>query len=160
MTMDAAQNPDLKVRPFLERDRDDVVNLWVRCGLVVPWNHPDRDIDRKLAVQREGFLVGEVEGRVAASVMAGYEGHRGWVNYLAVDPDLRGRGYGRVMMQHAERHLEEMGAPKVQLQVRATNRGVIEFYRRIGYEPYEVVDMGKRIVPDPPYDPSRERGGS
>ena len=76
----------MDIRPFREADEAQVVALWQACGLTRPWNDPHRDIARKLAVQRELFLVGEEGGRIVASVMAGYEGHRGWVNYLAWTP--------------------------------------------------------------------------
>ena len=96
------------------------------------------------------FLVGTVDATLIASIMAGYEGHRGWVNYLAVAPSLRGRGYGRQLMRHVEQLLMERGCPKVNIQVRATNTDVIEFYRRIGYAQDEAVSLGKRLIPDEP----------
>lgn len=105
--------------------------LWRRCDLVRPWNDPHRDIQRKLAVRPELFLVGVLDGRIVASVMAGYEGHRGWLNYLAVAPDLRRRGYAQAIVAEAERLLREAGCPKINLQIRTSNHGVIEFYRRL-----------------------------
>ncbi len=135
----------LTIRPFAEADEDSVVDLWDRCGLLRPWNDPRKDIARKLQVQRELFLVGEIEGRLVAAVMAGYEGHRGWVNYLAVEPELQGRGIGRQMMEAVEKGLAGVGCPKVQLQIRRGNLGVAEFYRALGYAEDEVVDMGKRL---------------
>lgn len=80
--------------------------------------------------------------------MVGYEGHRGWINYLAVDPDHQRLGYGRALMAEAERLLRAEGCPKINLQIRATNQGVIEFYRRLGYAVDEVVSMGKRLEHD------------
>jgi ribosomal protein S18 acetylase RimI-like enzyme len=133
------------VRPFVEADEDSVVDLWDRCGLLRPWNDPRKDIARKLRVQRELLLVGEIGGRLVAVVMAGYEGHRGWVNYLAVEPGLQGRGIGRRMMEAAEKGLAERGCPKVQIQIRRGNLGVVEFYRALGYAEDEVVSMGKRL---------------
>ena len=82
--------------------------------------------------------------------MAGYEGHRGCINYLAVSPDARGLGHGRALMQHAERLLRERGCPKVNLLVRSTNTGVIGFYRSLGHAVDEAVAMGKRLIPDVP----------
>ena len=140
----------MNIRPFLESDTLAVVALWQECGLTRPWNDPHKDIARKLEVQRELFLVGTVDETVIASVMAGYEGHRGWVNYLAVAPSLRGRGYGRQLMCHVEQLLLERGCPKINIQVRSTNAEVIEFYRRIGYAQDEAVSLGKRLVPDEP----------
>ena len=136
------------IRRFEMRDTEQVVSLWQRCRLVVPWNSPIRDIERKLAEQPEGFLVGEMDGKIVATVMAGYDGHRGWVNYLAVAPELQRRGLGGEMMAEAERRLEALGCPKVQLQVRNDNAQAIAFYRRLGYTEDAVVSMGKRIVRD------------
>ena len=138
----------MKIRPFGESDADRVVELWERCGLLRPWNDPRKDIARKLQVQRELFLVGEMDGQVVAVVMAGYEGHRGWVNYLAVEPELQGQGLGREMMAAVERGLAERGCPKVQLQIRRGNLDVVRFYRALGYAEDEVVSMGKRLVFD------------
>jgi ribosomal protein S18 acetylase RimI-like enzyme len=138
----------VRIRPFQESDTDRVVDLWDRCGLLRPWNDPRKDIARKLEVQRELFLVGEIDGRVMAVVMAGYEGHRGWVNYLAVEPELQGQGLGRQMMAAVERGLAALGCPKVQLQIRRGNLDVVRFYRALGYAEDEVISMGKRLVFD------------
>jgi ribosomal protein S18 acetylase RimI-like enzyme len=125
-----------------------VIALWRRCNLVVPWNDPARDIRRKLAIQPELFLVGLRHGVVVATVMAGYEGHRGWINYLAVSPDEQGCGLGRAMMAEVEQRLREMGCPKINLQVRGSNGGVIEFYRRLGYAVDDAISLGKRLESD------------
>ena len=143
----------MKIRRFEEKDRKAVISLWRRCGLLVPWNHPDLDIDRKLRVQGELFLVGELDGRVVACAMGGYEGHRGWINYLAVDPGHRREGLGRMMMERIEDGLREMGCPKINLQVRETNLDVISFYEKIGYSSDHVIGFGKRLAEDPGYDP-------
>lgn len=79
----------MHIRPFIEQDRQAVIELWQDCGLVVPWNDPNKDIDRKLKVGADLFLVGEGDGRIIATLMGGYEGHRGWANYLAVYPVAR-----------------------------------------------------------------------
>ena len=141
----------LLVRPFELSDEPSVIALWERCGLTRSWNDPRKDIRRKLDVRPDLFLVGLVEGMVVASVMAGYEGHRGWINYLAVLPEYQGKGFGRVMMGEAERRLLDAGCPKINLQVRETNRSVIQFYERIGYTRDPVASMGKRLVPDDPF---------
>jgi len=138
------------IRPFEERDTEAVVALWSACDLTRPWNDPYRDIARKLEVQRELFLVGEEDGRVIATAMIGYEGHRGWVNYLAVDPALRGGGRGRALMAEAERLLLERGCPKLSLQVREGNEAALGFYRALGYQVDAAVSMGKRLIPDTP----------
>ncbi|MBX3747059.1 MAG: GNAT family acetyltransferase [Verrucomicrobiae bacterium] len=136
------------IRPFDPDDEEDVVRLWQRCDLVRPWNDPRKDIRRKLEVRPDLFLVGTVDNKIAATVMLGYEGHRGWINYLAVDPDHQRHGYGRALMAEAERLLRAAGCPKINLQIRATNQGVIEFYRRLGYAVDDVVSMGKRLECD------------
>ena len=139
---------NMEIRPFDPVDEADVVLLWERCGLVVPWNDPHRDIGRKLRVQPELFLVGLVGGKIVATAMAGYEGHRGWVNYLAVHPDHQRGGMGRRMMDAAEERLRAIGCPKINVQVRTSNRGVIDFYRAIGFEDDEVASLGKRLERD------------
>ena len=138
----------MRVRPFEPRDEAAVIELWRRCELLRPQNDPKKDIARKLQVQRELFLVGEIDGDIVASVMAGYDGHRCWVNYLAVDPDQRRRGLGRQIMAEVERLVRQRGCPKINLQVRRTNPGVIEFYKRIGFAIDDVVSLGKRLETD------------
>jgi ribosomal protein S18 acetylase RimI-like enzyme len=140
----------MKIRPFQGSDEAVVIGLWEQCQLTRPWNDPHKDIARKLQVQPELFLVGVVDHAVVATVMAGYEGHRGWVNYLAVSPKLRGRGYGRALMESVEKRLLERGCPKVSLLVRASNADIVEFYRHIGYLQDEVVSLGKRLISDAP----------
>src|SRR5271166_1307905 len=117
--------PDLQVRPFQLEDEAAVVSLWQQCDLVRAWNNPHKDIHRKLRVRPDLFLVGLLEGQIVASVMAGYEGRRGWLNYLAVAPEHRNHGYGRTMVMEAERMLREAGCPKINLQVRVSNQSVI-----------------------------------
>jgi ribosomal protein S18 acetylase RimI-like enzyme len=138
----------MKIRPFQPSDEPAVVALWEACGLTRPWNDPRKDIARKLEVQAELFLVGALEERVIASVMAGYEGHRGWVNYLAVAPAARGRGYARRLMQRVEEELRRRGCPKLSLQVRSANTEALDFYRRLGYVQDESVSLGKRLIAD------------
>ena len=138
----------MQIRPYEESDEAAVVALWQAAGLTRPWNDPHKDIARKLAVQREMFLVGIIDGEVVASAMAGYDGHRGWVNYLAVAPTQRGHGYARLLMQRVEAMLLAMGCPKINLQVRTTNTAVIDLYRHLGYAQDEAVSLGKRLIPD------------
>ncbi len=139
---------EVVVRPYQAADEAGVLALWRRCELTRPWNDPQKDILRKQQVQQELFLVGTRGGQVIATVMAGYEGHRGWINYLAVDPDHQRRGYGGLLMDAAERGLRELGCPKINLQVRSTNAAVLEFYRRAGYVVDDVVSLGKRLERD------------
>lgn len=138
----------MEVRPFRESDRGQVIELWNACGLTRPWNDPDKDISRKLAVQPELFFVGEVEGRVIASAMAGYDGHRGSIYYLAVSPHFQGRGFGKALMHRAEVALVAMGCPKLNIVVRSSNEAVLAFYSRLGYAADDVVSIGKRLIPD------------
>ena len=138
----------MHIRPFGSADEAAVVALWEACGLTRAWNDPHKDIARKLAVQPELFLVGVTDGAVMASVMAGSEGHRGWMNYLAVAPRYRARGFGRALVEYVERLLLERGCPKVNLQVRATNWEAVAFYRRLGYAQDESISLGKRLIVD------------
>jgi ribosomal protein S18 acetylase RimI-like enzyme len=138
----------MRIRPFERGDEAAVVTLWEACGLTRSWNDPHKDIARKLAVQPELFLVGVTDGALMASVMAGYDGHRGWMNYLAVAPRFRGRGFGRALVEHVERALLERGCPKLNLQVRASNPEAIAFYRRLGYTQDESISLGKRLIVD------------
>ena len=138
----------LQIRPFAEGDEAQVVDLWARCGLLRPWNDPRKDIARKLRVQRDLFLVGVDGDRIAGTVMAGYEGHRGWINYLAVDPDRRRQGFARALMGAAEERLRALGCAKINLQIRQDNSEAISFYRRIGFAEDASVSMGKRLERD------------
>jgi ribosomal protein S18 acetylase RimI-like enzyme len=138
----------VQIRPFKLSDEADVIELWQACELVRPVNDPVRDIRRKQQVNPELFLVGTLNDRIIAAVMAGYEGHRGWINYLAVHPEHRLHGYGRQLMAEAERLLRAAGCPKINLQVRSRNQAVVEFYRRIGYVVDDVISLGKRLEND------------
>ena len=102
----------------------------------------------KSSVRSSGLLLGWYDNSLIASVMAGYEGHRGWINYLAVDPEFRRKGLGRTMMKAAETYLEQFECPKINLQIRAQNHQVIEFYKSIGFLQEDVINMGKRLIPD------------
>jgi ribosomal protein S18 acetylase RimI-like enzyme len=146
----SVQSPTLHIRPFIESDTAAVVALWQACALTRPRNDPARDIARKREVQRELFLVGLCEGVLMASVMAGYDGHRGWVNYLAVHPEWRRRGHGEALMRAVEQRLLALGCPKLNLQVRTGNTTVLAFYRALGYLPDDVVSLGRRLIPDTP----------
>ena len=138
----------MKIRTFQSTDEAAVIDIWSRCGLLRAWNDPRKDIARKLSVQPELFLVGTVDERVIGTIMAGFDGHRGWINYLAVDPDSRRQGYGRALMRAAEQRLYAMGCPKINLQIRKGNLAAVKFYRRIGFAPDAVVSFGKRLIED------------
>jgi len=135
-------------RPFDKSDQQAVIDLWADCGLVVPWNDPLKDIERKLKVDPDLFLVGELNGEIVASVMGGYEGHRGWINYLAVSPHHQRKGYGRLIMEAVELAIAQKGCPKINLQIRAANTDIASFYQSIGYEIDNVIGLGKRLEPD------------
>ncbi len=144
----------MKIRTFRSTDEAAVVRLWAECGLTRPWNDPRADIARKLTEQPELFLIGEMEGEAVATAMVGFDGHRGWVYYLAVAASHRRQSFGRALMQEAERLLEERGCPKVNLMVRSSNTEVIQFYRKLGYAEEDVVSLGKRLIHDATPNPS------
>lgn len=136
----------LRVRPFSEADEPAVVALWseVFAG-DPPRNEPRAVIRRKLRVQRELFLVGELDGEVVGTVIAGFDGFRGWVYHLAVHPRFRRRGFGRTLMREAEARLKALGCPKVNLQVRASNVEVVAFYERLGYAVEDHTSLGRML---------------
>jgi ribosomal protein S18 acetylase RimI-like enzyme len=138
----------LEIRPYKPEDRESVVDLWKECGLLRPSNDPFKDIARKQKSGGHLFLVGLAEGRIVAVVMAGYDGHRGWLNYVAVSPTQQKKGYGRAMIREAETRLAAEGCPKVNLQVRTTNTEAIKFYTAIGYNQDIVLSFGKRLEHD------------
>lgn len=147
----------MEIRSFQPSDESDVIALWDRCGLLRPWNDPRKDIARKLQVRPDLFLVGLIDGNVVATVMVGYDGHRGWINYLGVCPSQQRKGLGREIMAVAEQKLRDEGCPKINLQVRTCNTRVIDFYRSIGFNLDDVVSLGKRLIEDAPH-PSDDTG--
>jgi ribosomal protein S18 acetylase RimI-like enzyme len=140
----------MQIRPFELSDQSAVIALWQHCGLLRPWNDPQKDIARKLQVRPDLFLVGLIDAQIVATAMGGYEGHRGWINYLAVSPDRQRQGLGRAIMDAAEQRLRACGCPKINLQVRTSNQQVIDFYRSLGYQVDDVVSLGKRLESDLP----------
>jgi ribosomal protein S18 acetylase RimI-like enzyme len=140
----------MEIRAYREADEGAVIELWTRCGLVRPWNDPGKDIARKRRVQRELFLVAVAPEGLLATVMAGYEGHRGWINYLAVDPAHQRNGLGRRMMDEAEERLRALGCPKINLQIRHDNLEARRFYERLGFEEDATISLGKRLEHDGP----------
>ncbi|MBC8192832.1 MAG: GNAT family acetyltransferase [FCB group bacterium] len=138
----------MQIRSYNQSDESSIITLWEKCDLIRSWNNPRKDIYRKLKVQPELFLVGVLEGDIIASAMAGYEGHRGWINYLAVAPDHRLKGFGRKIMLEIERLLEIAGCPKINLQIRESNTPAVKFYKSLGYEIDEVLSLGKRLDSD------------
>ncbi len=125
-----------------------MIALWLACGLTRPWNNSRLDIERKLTVQPELFLVGTEDDVVIATVMAGYDGHRGWINYFAVSPEYQRKGLAKQLMADVEVRLKAIGCPKINLQVRVGNDSAMAFYRAYGFEEEERVSFGKRLISD------------
>jgi len=138
----------IDLRAFEIADTEAVVSLWQTTGLTRSWNNPYQDISRKLRVQPELFLVATDAGELVGTVMAGYDGHRGWLYYLASDPTRRGEGIARALVGEAEERLLAMGCPKVQLMVRPGNDTARGFYDALGFEPFETWATGKRLIAD------------
>jgi hypothetical protein len=123
----------LAIAPATEADIDAIVALWTACGLTRPWNDPRGDIALARGGDNADVLIGSDGGTIAAAVMVGHDGHRGWVYYLAVDPQAQRRGHGRAMMQAAEQWLAARGIVKTQLMIRPDNESVRAFYTALGY---------------------------
>ena len=137
----------MKIRSYRAADEAAVIALWRECGLV-RWTDPKKDIARKMKVNPEWFLVGEIDGKVMATCMLGYEGHRAWINLLGVAPNYQRGGHARALLDEVERLMRAAGCAKVNLQVLTSNLGVIAFYERLGFKRDDVVSMGKRLQPD------------
>ena len=143
----------MHIRPFAPADEATVIALWQACGLTRPWNDPHKDIARKLGVHSQWFVVGKLPSphgarQLVASAMDGYDGHRGWVNYLAVHPEQRRQGLASALMAHLEAELTAAGCPKLSLQIREGNEAVVGLYQALGYAVDPVVSMGKRLIAD------------
>jgi ribosomal protein S18 acetylase RimI-like enzyme len=138
------------VRTYMAGDEAAVVDLWECCNLTVPSNNPHNDIDRKMANSPHLFFVAELDDDLVATCMAGYDGHRGWIYYLAVRSDFRRKGIATRMIKHSEKALAALGCPKIDLMVRETNKEVLGFYRSIGYSGEPVSVLSKRLTEDPP----------
>jgi ribosomal protein S18 acetylase RimI-like enzyme len=135
----------LAIADIADADVSDVVALWQRCGLTRPWNDPASDIALARRNPNSTVLVGRTDGAIVATAMVGHDGHRGWVYYVAVDPDCRIKGFGRAMMDAAEAWLRAAGVPKLQLLVRRENAKAGAFYQSIGYEEADIIVFAKWI---------------
>jgi ribosomal protein S18 acetylase RimI-like enzyme len=135
----------MKIRRYQKSDETAVVSLWQACNLVVPANNPYIDIARKTAFQADLFFVAVIDGLVVGTIMAGYEGHRGWLNYMAVDPGQRKRGIGTDLVRHATTEMQKLGCQKINLQVRESNVDVLVFYETLGFKRDNVVSLGLRL---------------
>lgn len=132
----------------LPRDRtDDAVALWQVCGLTRPWNDPVADVARALAGSSSTVLGAyDADGRLLGTAMVGHDGHRGWIYYLAVQPERQGEGVGTRLVQASEHWLRDRGLPKVNLMVRTTNSAVVGFYESLGYDRAETVVLGRSLT--------------
>ena len=139
------QQTQLHIRPYQSDDEEQVVALWYCCNLVRHGINPQEEIRRKVTFQPELFLVGLLECQVVATVMAGYEGRRGWLNYVAVSPEYQRQGLGRRIVESAIAQLKEKGCPKVNLQIVVSNQSVVSFYEGLGFAVEELVSMGRRL---------------
>ena len=139
----------LIIRTFETKDQAAVIQLWHDCELTVSWNDPAKDIERKFSEQPELFLVAlNQQNTLVGTIMAGFDGHRGAVNYLAVHPDHRKQGIAEKLMSEIETRLTTAGCPKINVMVRGSNLAANGFYEAIGYEPQDVVVLGKRLIED------------
>ncbi len=136
------------IRTYKNKDRDRVIDLWKQCSLISPGNNPVKDIKRKSEDSPDLFFVGESGNGIIATCMAGYDGHRGWIYYLAVKREHRKKGIGSKIIKHAEKALKAMGCPKIDLMVRKSNKNVISFYNKTGYKDDPVVVLSKRLIND------------
>jgi len=134
-----------EMRAYQPNDETAVLALWTRCQLVSADSNPLADIHRKLAVQPELFLVGTLDSVIVASGMAGYDGHRGYLYYLAVDPEHQRKGYGRALVAHLQDILHERGCPKLNLFVSTDNVSACAFYERLGFTRNDMVSMGRHL---------------
>jgi ribosomal protein S18 acetylase RimI-like enzyme len=134
---------ELAISPITDADVPHVIALWQRCGLTRPWNDPAADIALARRGSNATILIGRADGAIAASALVGHDGHRGWVYYVAVDPDHQKRDYGRAIMAAAEDWLRAQGQTKIMLMVRPDNTQVRAFYDRLGYETQERVVYAK-----------------
>ena len=133
---------------LLDSGLEDIITLWELCDLTRPWNNPEIDIFRKIA-QKDGlFLVAVKDQELIATLMGGYDGHRGWVNYLAVHPHHQCNGTATALIQQLEKRLIALGCPKPQLLIRKENIDVQSFYEQLGYEEIEVMCLAKRLIQD------------
>ena len=133
---------------FEDKHRTQVIDLWKKCNLIKSWNDPNKDIDRKLKVNDNLFLIVEFNKVIIGSAMIGYDGHRGSLYYLAVDPEHQRKGVGKMLMKEIEKRLIEVGCPKINIFIRNSNIEVKEFYQSIDYEEQNCLVYGKRLIPD------------
>lgn len=139
----------IAIDPMTDGDAGVVIALWEACGLTRPWNDPAKDLSLARDAADSVVLVARENGGIRGSVMTGFDGHRGWVYYLAVHPDAQRRGIGRALMTAAATWLADRGAPKIQLMVREENTEAIGFYEALGMIRQPVVTLGRRLDDTP-----------
>jgi ribosomal protein S18 acetylase RimI-like enzyme len=137
------QTPAMEIRELTTAERQAAIGLWEQAGLTRPWNRPDEDFDRAVGGPTSAVLGAIDDATLAATVMVGHDGHRGWVYYLAVEVSNRHCGLGRRMMREAESWLRARGAVKLHLMIRHTNAPARGFYHRLGYEDDEVTVVSR-----------------
>ncbi len=135
----------LDIREIADGDVQPLIALWRVCELTRPWNSPEDDIGHARATDHATILLGFTGFALVASAMVGFDGHRGWVYYLAVDPTQQNKGHGRAMMAAAEDWLRTRGAPALRVMVRDANTDALRFYAALGFEPQTVAVLGKRL---------------
>jgi ribosomal protein S18 acetylase RimI-like enzyme len=150
--MSINQAGSLSIDTYRDGDKAAIINLWQECGLVVPWNNPLTDIARKIADSPELFFTGRIDSKLVASCMAGYDGHRGWIYFLAVARSEQRKGFAAQLVAHVEAQLIELGCPKLELMVRDRNSEVIAFYEAIGFNLDPVRVLSKRLLKDELHD--------
>ena len=136
------------IRTYQDTDLEDIIQLWERCDLTRPWNNPEIDIFRKIAQKDDLFLVAVKNQQIIATLMGGYDGHRGWMNYLAVHPHHQRNGVATALIQQLEKRLTALGCPELQLLIAKEFIDIQNFYEQLGYEEQEVVCLSKRLIPD------------
>ncbi|MAK32101.1 GNAT family acetyltransferase [Acinetobacter sp.] len=136
------------IRQFSHTDLEDIISLWELCGLTRPWNNPEIDIFRKAEQQDGLFLIATRDDKLVATLMGGYDGHRGWISYLAGHPQYQRQGIATALVQQLEKRLIARGCPKVQLLIRKDNLDIQSFYDELGYEEVDAICLGKRLISD------------
>ena len=139
---------EYNISTFENRYRSQVIDLWNQCNLIKSWNDPNKDINRKLKINDNLFLIVQFNEIIIGSAMGGYDGHRGSVYYLSVDPKYQNKGIGKILMKEIEKRLVAVGCPKINIFIRNSNIEVKEFYQSIDYEKQDSLVYGKRLIPD------------
>ena len=139
---------EINYRLFSSKDKKSVLELWKTCNLIVSWNDPEKDILRKLSVRDDLFILAEINKKIIATAMGGYDGHRGYIYYLAVLPEFQKKGVGSKILSVVEKKLLKIGCPKINLFVRNTNIQVKSFYKKNQYTFQESEIYGKRLILD------------